>query len=417
MQRGILMNGLLTVSLIVKNEERFLPACLQSIQPIADDIIVVDTGSTDNTIAIAQSFGARITQIEWPDDFSAARNVGLGLVRTPWVLILDADEELISDDIPTLQQAITTPIADAYNLRIVSVMDKAEHISESYVLRLFRSHPKVRFEGKVHEQVFRSLGRQQMTINSLNARLLHKGYLDAVIKERDKGKRNRLLLEKHLKESPDDGYMLWQLAQTLMSTGAYKEGIAVCKKALRNIPAENGMWVLAQITYARLLQLNGEPKRAIRALKEGQLAFPTYTDFYYLEGMFLLTLGQWVAAETAFRKCLDLGEAQGYLMTDTGVGGFKSLYHLAQALAKQGRVKESLATLVFLIQRHPAFRDGWQGILTLLAGSTFDAVLDAITVGVPLQTVVSTLDSFKDRGEDEERLLQAAKARLPIPQS
>lgn len=408
------MNGLLTVAMIVKNEERFLPECLASVKEVVDQLIIVDTGSTDRTIEIAKSFDAQVIEIEWPNDFAKARNVGLDAVKTPWVLVMDADEELMQDDIGVLTQAITTPLADAYNIRIVSVMDRAENISESYVLRLFRTHPKVRFEGKVHEQIFPSLGRNNMGISPLNLRLLHKGYLNAVISHRKKTERNRNLLEQHLQENPNDGYMLWQLAQTLMGAGDYPAALAAARKALKNIPPDHAVWVLAQTTLARILELNGEPKRAIKSLQEGQAAFPTYTDFYYFEGIFRMNLQQWPQAERSFRKCLELGEAQGFLMTDTGIGGFKSFYKLAQSLFQQNKSKEALAYLLIAIKNSPSFREAWTAIFTLLAGSTFDALLDTILLSLPLDRIIGTLGSWNNLTEDERKLLETAQSRTSL---
>ncbi|MCY0878306.1 MAG: glycosyltransferase [Firmicutes bacterium] len=406
------MNGLLSVAMIVKNEERFLAECLRSVASLADDIIVVDTGSTDQSVAIARSFGARVVRIEWPDDFSQARNVGLDLVNTPWVLVVDADEELLADDVPALTQAITHPFADAYNLRIVSVMDRAEHISESYVLRLFRSHPQVRFEGKVHEQVFPALRRLNMNVAALNVRLLHKGYLGAVVEQRNKSARNRELLERQLREKPDDAYTLWQLAHTLLSIGELEEALSKIRQALKRTPVTHPLWVLEQITYARILESHGEHKRALRVLQEGQLSYPAYTDFYFLEGLISLGSQNWERAERAFRKCLELGEAQGFLMTETGVGSFKALFRLAQALSQQGKGKEALAYLLVTIQRYPSFRDAWQAIFNLMAGSTFDALLDTILLTVPLATVVDTVSQWQNLNVDESRLLEAARQRL-----
>lgn len=413
------MNGLLSVAMIVKNEERFLAECLRSVVSVADEIIVVDTGSTDQSVRIAESFGARVVPIDWPDDFSKARNVGLDLVKTPWVLVIDADEELLADDIPTLTDAITHPVADAYNLRIVSVMDQAEHISESYVLRLFRSHPLVRFEGKVHEQVFPSLNRLHLGVAALNVRLLHKGYLGAVVEQRRKAERNRDLLVQQLKEKPDDAYTLWQLAHTLLSTGELHEALAKVRQALHKTPPTHPLWVLEQMTYARILETDGQHKRALRVLQEGQLSYPTYTDFYFLEGLICIGGEQWERAERAFRKCIDLGEAEGFLMTETGVGSFKALFRLAQVLLRQGKSKEGMAYLLVAIKRYPPFRDAWRAIFSLMAGSTFDVLLDTILLAVPLSTVVDTLSQWQNLNTDESRLLETAKLRmgLPIPQS
>lgn len=410
------MNGQLTVSMIVKDEERFLPACLASIQTIADHIIVVDTGSTDRTIEIARSFGAKVVKIPWPNDFSKARNVGLDLVKTPWVLILDADEELVSDDIPTLQKAIEQPFSDAYNLRIVSLMDRAEDISESYVTRLVRSHPKIRFAGAVHEQIFPAVQALGMAIRPLDVRLLHKGYLAAVVHGKNKGQRNLELIQNQLKTNPTDAYMQWQLAQTLLGNGEAESSQAAARKALKLLSIEHPLWILAQYTYARTLDFGGQPKRALRVLREGQAAFPAYTDFYYLEGAIHMRLGQWPQAERAFRKCLELGEPKGFLMTETGIGGFKSLYRLSQVLQAQGRPQEALATLLVALKNNPPFREGWQGMFTILVGSNIHAVLDAVLMSLPLDTVISTLSQWQNRNANEENLLLAAQERLQATQ-
>ncbi|MCY0909273.1 MAG: glycosyltransferase family 2 protein, partial [Sulfobacillus thermotolerans] len=135
------MSGI-TVALIARNEERFIQQCLQSVHAIADDIVVIDTGSDDNTISIAQREGARVFSRPWPKDFARARNWALEEVKTPWTLMLDADEVLLADDIPNLLAGVTQPTADAYNLRIVSLTDRAEDLSEARVTRLFRTDPR-----------------------------------------------------------------------------------------------------------------------------------------------------------------------------------------------------------------------------------------------------------------------------------
>ncbi|PSR23018.1 MAG: glycosyl transferase family 2 [Sulfobacillus acidophilus] len=405
------MNGQLTVSMIVKDEERFLPQCLASVRGVADEILVVDTGSADHTVDIARSFGAQVVEIAWPNDFSKARNVGLDLVKTPWVLILDADEELVSDDASTLQQAIEHPFADAYNLRIVSLMDRAEDISESYVTRLFRSHPKIRFTGAVHEQVFPAVQGLGMAIRPLDVRLLHKGYLAAVVRGKDKGRRNLQLIQSQLNNKSDDAYMQWQLAQTLLGNGEAQLSQAAARKALSLIPVEHPLWVLAQYTYARTLEFGGQPKRALRVLREGQVAFPAYTDFYYLQGCIQMRLEQWEQAEKSFRKCLELGEPKGFLMTETGIGGFKSLYRLSQVLHAQNRPQEALATLLVALGKNPPFREGWQGMFTILVGSNIHAVLDAVLLSLPLDTVINTISQWQNRNSNEENLLLAAQER------
>lgn len=145
----------LSVILITKNEENFLDQCLSSVKDIADQIVVVDTGSTDATVEIARRHDAEIHHFAWNDDFSAARNESLLHARGDWVLFIDADEELLELGRDALVEAMKQTDALAWRLPIVDV--GREHLSQSFVPRLFRNAPGLFFVGRIHEQVSSSV--------------------------------------------------------------------------------------------------------------------------------------------------------------------------------------------------------------------------------------------------------------------
>jgi len=95
---------MLSLSMIVKNEEPFLAHCLDSVRGLVDEMVILDTGSTDGTLEIARAAGARVFQSPWRDDFSAARNASLEKATGDWILILDADEELPASEHAPLRQ-------------------------------------------------------------------------------------------------------------------------------------------------------------------------------------------------------------------------------------------------------------------------------------------------------------------------
>ena len=136
----------LSVCLIVKNEERFLAQCLESIRDIAHQIVVVDTGSTDRTIEIAKEFKAEIHTFAWNDDFSAARNEALKHATGDWVLSLDADEELLPEHKRTILEEIKA--ADAMGYRLPIIDKGSEEEGCNYVPRLFRNAPGLCFAGR-----------------------------------------------------------------------------------------------------------------------------------------------------------------------------------------------------------------------------------------------------------------------------
>jgi glycosyltransferase involved in cell wall biosynthesis len=139
----------ISLCMIVKDEETLLPRCLSSIQGVVDEIIVVDTGSTDRTVAIAQSFGASVYHHPWQDDFAAARNESVRYAHGDWILVLDADETLLSDCIPALRQAITSPHCLAVTLLRKEI--GAQQNPYTLVSRLFRRLPQIQFQRPYHE--------------------------------------------------------------------------------------------------------------------------------------------------------------------------------------------------------------------------------------------------------------------------
>lgn len=406
------MDNLLTLTMIVKNEEVFLAQCLESVKNVVDDMIIVDTGSSDRTVAIAREYGATVIEIAWPNDFAKARNVGLEQVKTPWVLVMDADEVLVEDDIAQLTSELHDPKADAYNLRIVSLTNKADQISESYVTRLFRSHPKVRFSGAIHEQIIPSLQPLKFRVGPLNVRLIHYGYMDGVSQERDKGTRNRLLLEDAVKKEPDSYYLHWQLCQTYLGLGMGPEAIREGKKTLALLSVTEPLWPLAQISLAKAYLITKQPKKALRILQETFLAHPRYTDARYMEGLIYRSLNDFVQAKKAFEDCLSLGEPEGFLFTETGVGGFKSLFQLAQVLINLNEPKQAAATILMAIKIQPGFRESWNLLFSILSGTEIGAVGETLRLVVSPETIVSTFKVWPVLTEDEEHLLAWAKEQL-----
>ena len=157
----------LSVCMIVRNESQHLPKALSSVTGIASEIVVVDTGSTDDTVSIATAMGAKILHFEWIDDFAAARNAAIEAATQPWILSLDADQQLTSDSAKVLAKAlertdcmaqvVTIDLFGPSTLNPNQTMGKSEVELAFKSLRLFRNHPQIRFSGRVHEDVSKSL--------------------------------------------------------------------------------------------------------------------------------------------------------------------------------------------------------------------------------------------------------------------
>ncbi|MCX6135378.1 MAG: glycosyltransferase [Ignavibacteriales bacterium] len=223
-----------SVSMIVRDEEQFLAGCLESIKDIADEIIVVDTGSTDRTIEIARTFGAAVSQIEWCDDYSSARNESLRRCTGDWVLYVDADERLAEEGRGEIESLTRDTSAIAFRCSIVGEewLPKGKVNNIGLYPRLFRRIPEFRFKGRVHEQLFHSSLGHQYTVRPSGITILHLGYQQSVETTRRKCQRNIDLLGAQLQEEPSDPMARYQLGNTLGIVGRYEEALIELNKVL-----------------------------------------------------------------------------------------------------------------------------------------------------------------------------------------
>jgi len=200
------MNPRISLCMIVKNEEAHLGRCLRSVQPYVNEIIVVDTGSTDGTVEIARQYGAQVYHHPWENDFSKHRNQSVGYATGEWILRLDADEELVQEDGPLLRKTVADGKADYYFLQFHDLhQDGSEH-GVFYQIRLFRNGRGMIFERKVHEQL-RLKGKGAY----VPIRIRHYGY-DLSPEEMERKHQARAqLLEEILARDPDDIYSRHQL--------------------------------------------------------------------------------------------------------------------------------------------------------------------------------------------------------------
>jgi tetratricopeptide (TPR) repeat protein len=246
----------LTICLIAKNEERFLGQCLASVRGLANQIVVVDTGSTDRTVDLAREFGAEVHHFAWTDDFSAARNVALSHARGSWVLVLDADEELPPDQHAHLLRDLDDTEAAAFRLPIINVGD--DQPGANYVPRLFRNVPGAHFVGRIHEQVFSSVLAVTkpwgLSAKLGIARLWHHGYTAEVTRERGKVERNLRLLRQATGERPADANLRLNLGLELVRSGELEAGLDAYRATLELLSAQPPGEVVPELRETLLSQ-------------------------------------------------------------------------------------------------------------------------------------------------------------------
>ena len=280
----------LTVCMIVRDEADKLAAALASVRDVAREIIVVDTGSTDATVAIAQAHGARVLHFAWVDDFARARNVGLAAATGDWILSLDADQRLPAAAVPALAQAVRRGecLAQVVTIEMQHAAGDAAEVSTYAALRLFRRDPRIRYVGRVHEDIAETLlAAGSADWPDSGVRLLDGGYVDAQERRR-KRLRNLALLRLAHDEAPQSLYLAYKLAITLSEASERDERRAVLARALeraQRLPARD----IAGLPFAsRLVALGveelvaqGRLADAVAALRGLHAALGTPLDFTF----------------------------------------------------------------------------------------------------------------------------------------
>jgi tetratricopeptide (TPR) repeat protein len=347
----------LSACLIVKNEEQHLGRCLESIKDVVDEIVVVDTGSTDRTVEIAESFGAKIGHFEWRDDFAAARNESLRLASGHWALWIDADEELAKESHNTIREALIRPQFGGFFIQIVNFMDE-EGDANRYVhtpVRLFRRLPGVEFEGRIHEQILPSFQRLGIVPATLvNATIYHYGYRASTMAEKDKLNRTVSMLEKEVRENPTDPFHWFNLANAYSVGGrsADAERAAKVSTAYIEPTAPYAPVVFQILTSALIAQEKLEEALQVCDDADFRGCGGILNDFDRAHA--LLKLERFEEALKAIDRCLT-SEWPHDLTGDYGIMTYKGQTLKAQVLTGLDRHDEAAALLQDALAQAPDF--------------------------------------------------------------
>lgn len=248
----------LSLCLIVKNEAANLPRCLESVQDVVDEIIVADTGSTDASVPIGESYGARILHVAWQNDFALARNFSLEAATGEWLLVLDADEALPVATHRQLRALLATPEAEAIEFGVRnfqppgSLLDYEDGLRST---RLFRNRPEYRYEQAIHEQILPAIQRRSGKVLRSALHINHYGYAQRNVQgQEQRAQRNLHLLDLAVQQTPGDPYLHYQLGITFKSLNDAARAEKHLRQALRLGEAHLGDHVL-NIIHMKLAQL------------------------------------------------------------------------------------------------------------------------------------------------------------------
>ncbi len=359
-----------SLCMIVKNEERMLERCLSSVRHLADEMVIVDTGSTDNTKEIAAQFGARVYEYEWDGCFANARNAALEQARMDWILLMDADDEFEYEDTQKLLDLMEHGEGSVCFFQTLSFMgrvpDKNSLVANLNV-RLIRNHMGLKFQGCIHEQIGMEHGGHKAVISDI--RVYHYGYLDGAIQEKKKRERNISLIQKELDKNPDDAFMLFNMGNEYFALERVQEAFTCYRKSYEDFDPKRGYSPKLIVRLMTCNDLLGNTEEMLRLADEGLRLYPDYTDLVFLRGTALLRQEKYLAAIASLETCLKMGEAPEMIRYMTGIGSYKTQLLLSTVYHQLGDGKSAMRYVRQALRSHPGYREGLIHYARLLADS------------------------------------------------
>ena len=334
----------LSAALIVRDEAEFLENCLRSIEPHVDQIVLVDTGSVDNTIDIACRFAVELHPFRWCNDFSAARNFALDHARGDWILYIDADERLDVPDDVFLANLLSDRSKVGWRLRLHPRIGWTAYAE----LRLFRNNPQIRFQGVIHERIHPTLeafgAAHGLEVGDCALNLYHVGY---EADQRPKNSRNIPLLREYLSRDPDHLYCWWHLGECLRLAGdsvgaiqAWNQGInrLLALEPERRQPGDS-------LLYLSLIKTKHDRREPIDDLTaRARALFPDHLAFQWIDAQLAALRGAFELAKPVLEKLHRINADSFYdpeLAYDKALFRHLSAEPLALCYFREGRFAEA----------------------------------------------------------------------------
>jgi tetratricopeptide (TPR) repeat protein len=291
---------IVSLCMIVRNEGHQLADCLSPVAELFDEIVVVDTGSRDDTREVARRFTTRVFDFPWCDDFSAARNESLRHAQGEWIFWLDADDRISAENIARLRELLSRldQGPDAYMMETAVRMDRDSRDNERLVshMRLFRRHPALSWRGRVHEQIRPWPTAIGLEVGFSPVRIEHVGYLETGLAQR-KLRRNIRLLRMDYAVNPDDPQILVDLGFATAQSGNSAEARRLLRRVLEQ-PAQSSFLLLRVLTTLGELETHaGNFSEVVSLMARGLSLFPGNDYLAYMQAEAYYNLGRYDLAK------------------------------------------------------------------------------------------------------------------------
>lgn len=321
--------------MIVKNEEQVIQQCLESVKDVVDEMIIVDTGSTDSTVDICKSFGANVFEFAWTGGFATARNYSLQQATGDWILWLDADEKLDQADGIHIRNILEAEKAHIGLVKLMNYIGGGDENNETYIIyhhRLLRNKMGFQFDGIIHEK----LNVNEVVDGKVNAQVIeatihHYGYLEDIVQKQNKTERNLYLLEQAKQEPDYDPWVDYHIASEFNRLQRYQEAFTAVNTSLYRFieRKQKPPSLLYTLKYSLMLS-TGSYQEAYPGIEKAIEIYPNYVDLHFYKGVIFFLKKRYQDAIAIFQHCLTLGEENMQYLILQGVGSFYAWYYIGK---------------------------------------------------------------------------------------
>ncbi|MBI3467730.1 MAG: glycosyltransferase, partial [Planctomycetes bacterium] len=362
----------LSLCMICRDNAGTIGACLESIRPWVDELIVVDTGSKDDSPEICRRLGAEVHDFAWPDCFSTARNESLKYARGEWIFWMDSDDTISPECGRKLRELAYGPHDHAVLGYVVQVhcpgggpdgeadMTVVDHV------KLFRNRPDLRFDGRIHEQIIPAIRRAGGEVGWTDLYVTHSGADHTPEGRKRKLERDMRLLELDLADRPDHPFVLFNLGMTFADAGHHEQAVSALKRSIEVAdPSESQVRKAYALLLGSLCQLE-RLDEALECCQRGRDLFPKDPELLFREGILAHKVGDLARAERAYLAALNGGDERHFTSIDRGIVGFKARHNLAAVYMDRGESAAAEEQWRQAIGEMPSFREAWHCLADLL---------------------------------------------------
>jgi tetratricopeptide (TPR) repeat protein len=418
---------LLSLCMIVRDNEAIIRECLESVRPWVDEIVIVDTGSQDQTARIARDCGANIFHFPWCDSFSAARNESLRLANGEWLFWMDSDDTISPHNGQKLRHLVEGPHPSdrlGYIMQVACLGSEDELNTDITIVdhvKLFRNRPGLRFEGRIHEQILPAIRRERGSVEWTDIVIEHTHGARSNEQRQHKHQRDLQLLDLENTERPDHPFTLFNLGMTYADMGRYEDAVSVLSRSiLVGNPQDSQVRKTYALLACSLISLN-RLHPAQEVLTKALELFPDDQELLFRRGICHQVAGNYREAAVSYHAALKASSERAFRSIDRGIGGYKCRHNLALTLQALGDMDQAREQWRQAISEEPRFAPAWRGLIDLELAENrthvaYDLLremreIDGLSIAVSLAAIeVFRFDHQDDRADD---LLEQQFERFP----